>query len=125
MSLAAASRDLGRRCVCRYQASRKLDASNDKPVIAPGAHPTRCSFPCAPLRITNDAHASQFTDRMIIFMTLLIAGASMAFAVHQWRRGYHLIAIGFITFACLIAGVGIEAAKNNQNAATTEVLRQP
>jgi len=32
---------------------------------------------------------------MIILMTLLIAGASMAFAVHQWRRGYHLIAIGF------------------------------
>ena len=49
----------------------------------------------------------------------------MAFAVHQWRRGYHLIAIGFITFACLIAGVAIEAAKNNQNAEATEVLRQP
>ena len=44
---------------------------------------------------------------MIILMTLLIAGANMAFAVHQWRRGYHLIAIGFITFACLIAGVAI------------------
>ena len=56
---------------------------------------------------------------------LLITGASMAFAVHQWRRGYHLIAIGFITFACLIAGVAIEAAKNNQNAEATEVLRQP
>ena len=52
---------------------------------------------------------------MIILTTLLIAGGSMAFAVHQWRRGYHLIAIGFITFACLIAGVAIEAAKNNQN----------
>jgi hypothetical protein len=26
---------------------------------------------------------------MIILMTLLIAGASMAFAVHQWWRGYH------------------------------------
>ena len=38
MSLAAASRDLGRRCVYRYQASRKFDASVDKPVIAPGAH---------------------------------------------------------------------------------------
>jgi hypothetical protein len=50
---------------------------------------------------------------MIILMTLLIAGASMAFAVHQWWRGHHLIAIGFITFACLIAGVAIEAAKNN------------
>jgi hypothetical protein len=62
---------------------------------------------------------------MIILMTLLIAGASMAFAVHQWRRGYHLIAIGFITFACLIACVAIEAAKNDQNAEATEVLRQP
>ena len=60
-----------------------------------------------------------------ILMTLLIAGASMAFAVHQWRRGYHLIAIGFITFACIIAGVAIEVAKNNQNAEATEVLRQP
>ena len=27
---------------------------------------------------------------MIILMTVLIAGASMAFAVHQWWRGYHL-----------------------------------
>jgi len=35
MSLAAASRDLGRRCVRRYQASRKLDASVDEPVCAP------------------------------------------------------------------------------------------
>ena len=34
MSLAAASRDLGRRCVCRDQASRKFDASVDKPVSA-------------------------------------------------------------------------------------------
>ena len=58
---------------------------------------------------------------MIILMTLLIAGASMAFAVHQWWRGHHLIAIGFITIACLIAGVAIEAAKNNHNAQTTEV----
>ena len=62
---------------------------------------------------------------MIIFMTLLIAGTSMAFAVHQWWRGYHLIAIGFITFACLMAGAAIEAAKNNQSAEDTEVLRQP
>jgi glucose uptake protein GlcU len=62
---------------------------------------------------------------MIILMTLLIAGTSMAFAVHQWRRGYHLIAIGFITLACLIAGVAIEAAKNNHNAKATEVLQQP
>ena len=29
-----------------------------------------------------------------------------------------------ITFACLMAGVAIEAAKNNQNAEATEVLRQ-
>jgi hypothetical protein len=46
MSLAAASRDLGRRCVCRYQASRKLDASVDEPVCAPakfGAGPNPCS----------------------------------------------------------------------------------
>jgi hypothetical protein len=38
----------------------------------------------------------------------------MAFAVHQWWRGHHLMAIGFITFACLIAGVAIEAAKNKK-----------
>jgi hypothetical protein len=50
---------------------------------------------------------------MIIVMTLLIAGASMAFAVHQWWRGHHMTAIGFISFACLIAGVAIENAKNN------------
>ena len=62
---------------------------------------------------------------MIILMTVLIAGTSMAFAVHQWWRGYHMIAIGFITFACLMAGVAIEAAKNNQSAEDTEVLRQP
>ena len=63
---------------------------------------------------------------MLILMTLLIAGASMAFAVHQWGRGHHIMAIGFITFALLIAGVAIEAAKNNtQNAQATEVLRQP
>ena len=62
---------------------------------------------------------------MIILMTLLIAGASMAFAVHQWRRGHHMMAIGFITFACLMAGVAVEAAKNNQSAEATEVLRQP
>jgi hypothetical protein len=37
----------------------------------------------------------------------------MAFAVHQWWRGYHLIAIAFITFACLMAGVAVETAKNN------------
>ena len=61
---------------------------------------------------------------MIILMTLLIAGSSMAFAVHQWWRGHHMIAISFITFACLMAGVAVEAAKNNQNAATTVVLRQ-
>ena len=50
---------------------------------------------------------------MIIFTTLLIAGACMAFAVHQWWRGYHLIAIAFITFACLMAGVAVQTAKNN------------
>ena len=62
---------------------------------------------------------------MIILMTLLIAGATMALAVHQWRRGYHMMAIGFITFACLTAGVAIQAAKDNQSAKATEVLPQP
>jgi len=62
---------------------------------------------------------------MIILMALLIAGTAMAFAVHQWWRGHHMVAIGFITFAWLMAGVAIEAAKNNQNGETTEVLRQP
>ena len=61
----------------------------------------------------------------MILMTLLIAGASMAFAVHQWWRGHHVMAISFITFACLIAGAAIEAAKNYQSAEATEVLRQP
>ena len=60
---------------------------------------------------------------MIILMTLLIVGTSMAFAVHQWWRGHHMVAIGFITFAWLMAGVAIEAAKNNHNAEATEVLR--
>ena len=62
---------------------------------------------------------------MVVLLTLLSAGASMAFAVHQWWRGHHMIAIGFITFAWLMAGVAIETAKNNQNAEATEVLRQP
>jgi glucose uptake protein GlcU len=62
---------------------------------------------------------------MIILMTVLIAVVSMAFAVHQWWRGHHIMAIGFITFACMIAGIAIEIAKNNQNAEATEVLRQP
>ena len=62
---------------------------------------------------------------MIILMTLVIALACMAFAVHQWWRGYHIMAIGFITFAMVMAGVAIEAAKDNQNAEATEVLRQP
>jgi glucose uptake protein GlcU len=59
---------------------------------------------------------------MIVLMTMLIAGLGMAFAVHQWWRGHHMVAIGFITFAWLMAGVAIEAAKNNQNAGATEVL---
>ena len=62
---------------------------------------------------------------MMILMTLLTAGARMAFAVHQWWRGHHTIAICFITFAWLMAGVAIETAKNNQNAEATEVHRQP
>jgi hypothetical protein len=36
-----------------------------------------------------------------------------------------MIAIGFITFACLMAGVAIEAAKNDQSAEATEVFQQP
>jgi hypothetical protein len=35
MSLAAASRDLGRRCVCRYQASRKADGGRSSTSISP------------------------------------------------------------------------------------------
>jgi glucose uptake protein GlcU len=62
---------------------------------------------------------------MIILITLLIAVVSMAFAVHQWWRGHHMMAIGFITFACIIAGIAIEAAKDNQNAEATELLPQP
>jgi hypothetical protein len=61
----------------------------------------------------------------MILTTLLIAVVSMAFAAHQWWRGYHLIAIAFITFAWVMAGVAIQAAKNNQSAEATEVLRQP
>jgi glucose uptake protein GlcU len=60
---------------------------------------------------------------MIVLMALLIAGASTGFAVHQWWRGYRIMAIGFITFALVIAGVAIEAAKDNQNAEATVVVR--
>jgi hypothetical protein len=42
---------------------------------------------------------------MIVLMTLLIAGAGMGFAVHQWWRGYHIMAIGFITFALVMAAL--------------------
>jgi hypothetical protein len=55
-------------------------------------------------------------------MTLLIAVASIAFAAHQWWRGHHLIAIAFITFAWVMAGVAIQAPKVDQNAEATEVL---
>jgi hypothetical protein len=47
----------------------------------------------------------------------------MGFAVHQWWHRQQMMAIGFITFALLMAGLSIEAAKNNQNAQATEVLR--
>ena len=51
------------------------------------------------------------------------------FAVHQWWRGYHMMAIAFIAVAWLVAGIAIETAKNNQKAAAAEhideVLRQP
>jgi glucose uptake protein GlcU len=62
---------------------------------------------------------------MFVLMTLLIAGGSMAFAVHHWRRGYHIVAIGFIAFALVIAGIAIEVVKNNHNAQATEVFRRP
>lgn len=61
---------------------------------------------------------------MIILMTLLIAVVSMAFAVHQWWRDHHMMAIGFITFASIIAGIAIEAAKDNRNGKGTVVVRQ-
>ena len=59
---------------------------------------------------------------MIILMTLLIAGASMVLAVHQWWRGYDIMAIGLITFALVMAGVAIEAGKDNQNAEAPEAF---
>ena len=49
----------------------------------------------------------------------------MAFAVQQWWRGYHIVAIALIAFALVMAGVAMEAAKDNRNAEATEVLRQP
>jgi putative Mn2+ efflux pump MntP len=60
---------------------------------------------------------------MIVLWTLLIVGASMAFAVHQWWHRNHLMAIGLITFALAMAGIAIGAAKNNQHAETTEIRR--
>lgn len=62
---------------------------------------------------------------MTFLMTLMIAGATMSCAVHQWWRGHRMIAIGFIAVAWLVAGAAIEAAKNNQNADTTQVLQEP
>jgi hypothetical protein len=64
------------------------------------------------------------TTIMFVLITLLVAGGSMAFAVHQWWRGYHMIAIAFIAAAWLVAGGAIKAAKNNQKAEATEVLHQ-
>ena len=49
----------------------------------------------------------------------------MGFAVQQWWRGYHIVAIAFIAFALVMAGVATEAANKSQNAEATEVLRQP
>jgi glucose uptake protein GlcU len=60
---------------------------------------------------------------MIISTTLLIAGACMAFAVQQWWRGYHMVAIAFIAFALVMAGVAMEATKDNQSAEATLVVR--
>jgi glucose uptake protein GlcU len=62
---------------------------------------------------------------MVILITLLLAVVSTAFAAHQWWRGHHMMAIGLITFAWIIAGIAIEAAKDNQNAEATEVRPQP
>jgi glucose uptake protein GlcU len=62
---------------------------------------------------------------MIVMTMLLIVVASTAFAAHQWWRGHHLMAIGFITLALLISGVVIQTAKNNQSAEASEALRQP
>ena len=60
---------------------------------------------------------------MIVLMVLLIAGASMAFAVNEWWRGHHMMAIGF-TFALVIAGVAIEAAKRNHRGSPAALGRR-
>jgi len=36
----------------------------------------------------------------------------------------HIVAIAFIAFALVMAGVAMEAAKDNQNAEATEVLQR-
>jgi hypothetical protein len=47
----------------------------------------------------DSAHEATAFKAIIVLMTLLIAGASMAFAVHQWWQRHHMMAIGFISFA--------------------------
>jgi hypothetical protein len=49
----------------------------------------------------------------------------MAFAVQQWWRGYHIVAITLIAFALVMAGVAMETAKNTQSTEAADVLRQP
>jgi len=59
---------------------------------------------------------------MIVLMVLLIAGASMAFAVNEWWRGHHMMAGS--TFALVIAGVAIEAAKRNHRGSPAALGRR-
>ena len=104
-------------------------------IITPAPHRTLIlvKVPCSIVLVSgafgdamrSGTHERPRQTRMIILMTLLIAGASMALAVHQWWRGYDIMAIGLITFALVMAGVAIEAGKDNQNAEAPEVLRQP
>jgi hypothetical protein len=54
--------------------------------------------------------------KMFVLMTLLIAGGSMAFAVHQWWHGHHMLPIISIAVAWLVAGAAIEAAKYSPKA---------
>jgi hypothetical protein len=58
---------------------------------------------------------------MIVLMTLLIAGGSMAFAVHQWWHGHRMMAIAFIAVAWIAAGAAIQAAKTSQKTEATGV----
>jgi hypothetical protein len=61
---------------------------------------------------------------MFVLMTLLIAGGSMAFAVHQWWRGHQMLAIIFIAAAWVVAGAAIQAEKSNLKIEAS-VVQQP